>query len=274
MVISQQLHSAMHDPRSYQIVALSSLLALGIIIFSFSLIMPHILSVIAAVLVSQYIFTRASRRPFAWQSALITGLSLCLLLRVEDIWIAAIAAVIAITSKFLIRYRGKHIFNPANIGIVTVVLLSDAAWISPGQWGNAAWIIVLMTSLAAVVLHNAKRLDSAFCFLTSLAALLMVRALWLGDPLSLPLHNVQNGAVLVFAFFMLSDPMTTPNHPQGRALHAFSVALIAFTLQTQFFISGAPLYALAIAAPFVALIDRGMPAPKFQWHKPPLHARP
>ena len=52
--------------------------------------------------------------------------------------LAACAAAIAISSKFLIRYRGKHVFNPANVAIVLMMLASEHVWVSSGQWGSTA----------------------------------------------------------------------------------------------------------------------------------------
>ena len=72
------------------------------------------------------------------KSALISALSLCLLLRTDWLALAALAAVVAVGSKFLIRVRDKHVFNPTNLAIVALMLATDGAWVSPGQWGSHA----------------------------------------------------------------------------------------------------------------------------------------
>jgi hypothetical protein len=69
------------------------------------------------------------------KSALISGLSLCLLLRTDEPLLAAVAAVLAIGGKFVLRVRGKHVFNPTNFGLMVMVLGHDRVWASSGQWG-------------------------------------------------------------------------------------------------------------------------------------------
>ena len=128
------------------------------------------------------------------------------------------AAIIAIVSKFLIRFRNKHVFNPANVALVSLMLLSDRAWVSSGQWGSAAIGAFALACLGFLVLTQAKRAETTIAFVCAFGALLVGRAVWLGDPLSIPLHQLQNGALLIFAFFMISDPKTTPDAPFGRAL--------------------------------------------------------
>ena len=64
------------------------------------------------------------------RSALISGLSLCLLLRTNRLDLAVLAAVLTIAGKFLFRFRGKHVFNPTNGGLVAMLLLTDQVWVS------------------------------------------------------------------------------------------------------------------------------------------------
>src|SRR6266566_49602 len=71
------------------------------------------------------------------KSALISGLSLCLLLRTNSLLLAMTAAFAAIAGKFVLRWNGKHIFNPTNFGLVIAMLCAgERVWVSPGQWGN------------------------------------------------------------------------------------------------------------------------------------------
>ena len=90
-------------------------------------------------------------------------------------------------------------------------------WISPGQWGASVWFAALVAGLAFVVLNAARRADIALFFLAAHAVLLLARAAWLGDPPAIPLHQLQSGSLLIFAFFMISDPRTTPDSRLGRA---------------------------------------------------------
>ena len=144
------------------------------------------------------------------RSPLITGLSLSLLLRADAAWLPALAGIIAIASKFIFRIDGKHIWNPAGFAIVVLLFTQHGVWISPGQWGTSVWLAALLVFFAILVLQAAQRSDIALFFLGSHAALLVARAVWLGDPLAIPLHQLQSGSLLIFAFFMISDPRTAP----------------------------------------------------------------
>ena len=105
-------------------------------------------------------------------------------------------------------------------------------------------------------------------FLAGYGALLFGRALWLGDPLSIPLHQLQNGALLIFAFFMISDPRTSPNSASGRALFGALVATVAFTIQYVFYEPNGAILALIMLAPTVPLIDRLISGELYRWDRP------
>lgn len=203
---------------------------------------------------------------FQWKSALITSLSLSILLRANSLWFWLAAGFIGIAAKFLIRYRGKHLFNPACIGIVTVSLLGgSAAWVSPGQWGQAPIFAAFAIGFAALVLSSAKRLDIALGFLVGFAAMLVGRALYLGDPMAIPMHQMQSGALLVFAFFMITDPRSTPDTRIARLIFAFAVAAFAAWLSWEYHLRGSMLYALAGLALLTPILDRVLPARRFEW---------
>ncbi len=163
---------------------------------------------------------------------------------------------------------GKHVFNPANIGLVAVTSLSTGAWISPGQWGSATIGALLLCGLGLLVLTRARRAETTLCFLACFGPLLFGRALWLGDPLEIAAHQLQSGALLIFAFFMISDPKTTPNSATGRLLFAAVVAGAAFVIRFVYYTPGAPILALAICAPMVPLIDRLSRGRLYSWASP------
>ena len=258
--------NTLRDPRYYQVAVLTSLLAFGIGVLDFGIRWQNAVAIMLTAQAVQFIGTRAASLPrFDPLSALITSLSLTLLLRTEFVALAMLAAVIAIGSKFLIRVRGKHVFNPANVALVTLMLASDYAWVSSGQWGSAAIGAFTLACLGFLVLTRAKRAETTIAFLALYGGLLFARALWLDDPLSIPLHQVQNGALLIFAFFMISDPKTTPNSPLGRVLFAGLVASIAFTIQFIFYEPNGPILALIISAPLVPLIDALLQGTHYRW---------
>ena len=260
--------SRLQDPRYYQIAVLTSLVAFGVVVLDFGIRWQNAVSIVATALAVQYFGTRYARLPrFDPLSPLITSLSLTLLLRTDEPAIAALAAVIAIGSKFLIRFRNKHVFNPANVALVTLMLASDHAWVSSGQWGSAAIGAFALACLGFLVLTRAKRAETTVAFLIIYAALLLGRALWLGDPLAIPLHQLQNGALLIFAFFMISDPKTTPDTAWGRVIFAALVATVAFSIQFIYYQPNGPILALIALAPTVPLIDFLMRGELYAWDR-------
>ena len=257
------------DPRHYQIAVLGVLVSYGVVVLDFGIHWYNALAIAATALLVQFVGTRLARLPaFDPKSPMITALSLTLLLRTDFVLLAMAAAAIAIGSKFLVRFNGKHMFNPANVAIVSMMLMSDRVWISTGQWGNAAIGAFALGCLGFIVLTRAKRAETTVTFLTAYAALLVGRAIWLGDPLEIPLHHIQNGALLIFAFFMISDPKTTPNTAIGRIIYGVIVASIAFVIQFVLYQPNGPIIALVMSAPLVPIIDCLKSGRNYEWTVP------
>jgi Na+-transporting NADH:ubiquinone oxidoreductase subunit NqrB len=246
------------DPRRYQIAALTALVVYGLFGLNFD-VRPSIAATLFVTMIAaqwcgwRVVFSRSTRTDY--KSAIISALSLCLLLRTSSLLVAAVAAALTISSKFIIRVGGKHVFNPTNFGIVAALLLTSSAWVSPGQWGDAAFFAFLVACVGIVVVTRAARADVTITFLFAYATLLVARSLWLGEPLTIPLHRLQNGALLIFAFFMISDPKTTPDARVGRIVFAVIVALGAYYVHFRLFRPNGLLWSLAAASPLVPLID-------------------
>jgi len=263
------LIARLKDPRYYQIVVLSLLLSYGILALDFGIHWQNAVAIIATAQIVQLVCTRAVGLPrFDPLSALVTSLSLTLLLRTDVVALAMLAAIVAIGSKFFIRVRNKHVFNPANIALVSLMLISDKAWVSSGQWGSTAFSAFALACLGFLVLTRAKRAETTIAFFAAYAALLIGRAIWLNDPLSIPLHQLQNGALLIFAFFMISDPKTSPNTRSGRVAYGAMVATVAYTIQFVFYEPNGSIIALILSAPFVPLIDFLSIGALYQWSRP------
>lgn len=253
------------DARHLQIAVLGSLLAYGLVALDFEVALAPSLAVIGSALATQLAFCRARGVAFDARSPLISALSLCLLLRAADPALLCVGAVIAVASKFLVRANDKHVFNPTNLAIVVLLATSDSVWVSPGQWGSTAIASAAFVLGGALVLRRAERADVTWAFLFVWAGLLFARSAWLGEPATIPLHRMQNGGLLLFAFFMLSDPRTTPDSRAGRVAFATVVAVVAFTIRFSLYEPNALLIALAICAPLVALADRVWPGHRFEW---------
>jgi Na+-translocating ferredoxin:NAD+ oxidoreductase RnfD subunit len=254
------------DPRLYQIATLGGLLGYGIWRLDLE-VQPHtVAAILSSALATQLACTRLTGRGwFDPRSALISGLSLCLLLRTGSPGLAMLAAAVAIASKFTLRVHGKHVFNPTNFALVALMLVAQDVWVSPGQWGSGAVFAFLLASAGGLVVNRAARADVTLAFLASYSGLLVGRSLWLGEPLAIPMHRLENGALVLFSFFMISDPRTTPDSRLGRIVFAALVALGACTVQFWLFRTNGLLWSLALCSLGVPLIDRLLPGPRHEW---------
>lgn len=254
------------DPRPYQIAVLGSLLLYGTLALDLEVGITTVAVLLGTALLSQWLCTRLWRLPrFDPRSALISGLSLCLLLRTGSLWVAALAAVVTIGSKFLLRTGNRHIWNPTNFGLVLLLLLPVEAWVSPGQWGSLAYFAALLIGLGGLVVMRAERSDVTWAFLVSWGGLIFGRALWLGDPIAIPIHQLSHGGLLIFAFLMISDPKTTPSSRAGRIIFAASVAALAGWIQFGLYRPHGLLWSLALCAPLVPMLDRWLPGLAYAW---------
>lgn len=261
------MQNILADPRHFQILTLSILLSLQVFWADFG---PDILVValtLLSALITQAIFSLSLKVSFDARSPMITGLSLAILLKSGTFFVLPIVALIAITSKFLIRVNHRHIFNPANIGIVIALLaFSSDVWVSAGQWGSALWLCVLLLCLSALVLFRIPRRDMALLFLSFWSGALLARSLWLGDPIAIPLHQLQSGSFLIFTFFMISDPKTIPDRFAGRVIFALAVVALAFILTFEFRIREGLFYALACVCLLRPLWEKIFPGKPYHWN--------
>jgi Na+-transporting NADH:ubiquinone oxidoreductase subunit NqrB len=200
-----------------------------------------------------------------WLSPVITCLGLSLLLRADSLWVHPLAAALAMSAKFAIRVREKHMFNPANFGVVIALIALPGTWVSPGQWGNDLAYAVWFIALGGLVTQRARRWDVSWAFLAVWLGLIAARVIWLGQPQAIWWHQLQSGALLLFAFFMISDPMTIPNRQGARVLYAIAVAALAFVWQFVWFKPSALLWSLFLCAPLVPVFDRIWPGLKPEW---------
>lgn len=231
------------NPFFMQICVLLSVIGYAALAERFPLHAPVIAALFIAAPLTQYIGSRLAGVPFAPLTSLITACSLTLLLRTPEPGVAAVAAIIAVGSKFVIRAGGRHVFNPANLALATVPLFLPA-WVSPGQWGQDVLFVFVLGCAGIIVSGGARRFDTGFFFLAGYAAFLFARALYLGDPFAIPLHSLQNGGLILFSFFMITDPKTTPDGAKGRCLFAAAVLAVTLILQFVFFVPAAFIYAL------------------------------
>jgi len=281
--------SRTRDPREYQIVALSALLLLGIMRFGFEVPFTHVAVTLTSALAWQGLAARAWGRPsldvagprsarvlprFEWRSALISGLSLCLLVRARHPLWMALATLLAIGGKFVLRVPradhagSKHLLNPANGAIVLLLLAHAPVWVSPAQWGHHLGLALAVSGFGSLVVHRSARSDVTLAFLAAWGAVLCGRAALVHQAWAAPLHQLENGSLALYAFHMISDPRTTPDSRAGRIVFACLVALGAGFVQFVLFRTNGLLWSLAGASLVVPILDRVLPGRAFEWTAP------
>jgi len=281
------------DPRNYQILFLSFFLFLGIATRDWTLRPGLILLVIVTCLLTQWLaifvlensqgkllnlLIKKSERldksesDFAifskmasLKSAIITALGLSLLLRADHYTTMILAGSLAILSKFLFQVERKHFFNPANFGIIAALILTNDAWVSPGQWGDDGWYALLFVGTGGMVLKRVGSWDTTAAFLGSYALLEAIRNLWLGWTWDVYCHRLMSGSLLLFSLFMITDPRSIPKARFGRLVWAGFIAILAFILRNYFFISNGVFWALFALSPLSVLLDFIWSAPQFSW---------
>ena len=265
------------DARHYQILFLSTFLLYGITNLQWDMNPTIIATAFTSCFITQYLFIVLRMNDLhSLKSAMISSLSLCLMLKTNDPLVMLLAGTLSISGKFLLRWRHpavgkigggwKHFFNPTNFGIITTIVITGNAWISPGQWGSDGLLLFGIGLLGLFVLLKVKRLDIAIAFFTVFCLLTFTRNVAvLGWSADVFFHQFTSGTLLLFTFFMITDPVSTPSHRIARICWAVLVAFLAFYLATYEFINGAPLWALFFLSPLSVLFDKLFLHPKFSW---------
>lgn len=254
------------DPRYIQIFLLSTFLLYGWFFLGWAVRSDVFIAGIAACVAAQAFWSiRIGLAPGSWKSALITALGLCLLLKVNHWGWMALASILAISSKFIIRSGSKHVFNPSNFGII-VLLVLGLGWISPGQWGTGLLIASFITLGAAMVLFGVNRWDVALSFLFTLFLLVSIRSVaYLGWSWDVVFHKFESGTVLIFAFFMITDPRTSPNSRTARIIWGAGAAGLSFLFSQFFYFYQAPILALFTVSLLTPFFDKYFKSNPFRW---------
>ncbi len=185
------------DPRIFQITVLGMLLGAGAWLRDFALRPEQCVLTFAAAFATQWLGDRwRGADGGGARSAAITALSLSLLLRADGLWAHPLAAIVAVGAKFVVRVRGKHLFNPGNLGVIVALVAFPGTWVSAGQWGAdfvaAGWFV----ALGGLVVHRARRADVTVAFLGFHAAVLAFRVAWLGQSAGVWLHQLAKWGAL------------------------------------------------------------------------------
>ena len=247
------------DPRLHLAAVIISLQVLGQTSFDFSLSIAQILVSVLTCAVLEIAITFRTQGVLMWPaSALLTGNGVAFILRVPGTehgdwwsmngwWIFAGTAAISLLSKYVIKFRGSHVFNPSNFGLVLCFLLLGPEHADPLDfwWGPMsvalALALVIITVGGLSILSRLKLLEIAVGFWLAFAGGLAVLAAS-GHEMTARWHLgpitgwefwralVFSPEILVFLFFMITDPRTIPRTGAGRRVYAIGIGLLAVML--------------------------------------------
>jgi Na+-translocating ferredoxin:NAD+ oxidoreductase RnfD subunit len=275
----------LRDPRLHLAGIIVTLQVLGQVAFDFQLSIAQILVSLAVAGILEIAIALRTQRVLMWPaSALLTGNGVAFVLRVPGTehgdwwsmkgwWIFAVTSAVALLSKYLIRVRGSHIFNPSNFGLVLCFLLLGRERADPLAlwWGPLSpalvFALVLIVAGGFLILRRLRLVGVAVGFWLAFAAGIGVLAAS-GHTMTAAWHVgpiegaefwwllVSSPEILVFLFFMITDPRTIPASARGRRVYAVGVGLLATLLIAPFTTEFATKVAI-LAALFVVCAMRG-----------------
>jgi Na+-translocating ferredoxin:NAD+ oxidoreductase RnfD subunit len=188
-------------------------------------------------------------------SAYITGISVGILIRSPAYWPYALCSAISITSKYVLRVKGRHLWNPSNFGISAMLFLAGETVGSLSiQWGNYLWPMLVIWALGALIIWRLRRFHITATYVLAFLAYAWLRSAITGSPWQSEIAPITGPMYQLFIFFMITDPKTTVRSKTGQCVVAFAVASLEMVLRLAQNVY-APYYALFIVGPAALLIE-------------------
>lgn len=192
-------------------------------------------------------------------SAYVSGISVGILVRTEAIWPFALTAALSILSKYVIRVKGRHIWNPSNFAIAAMLLVAHEHMATLGpEFDNKLGPFLIVFAIGCVIVGRLGRLHISATYALSFVAFAWLRALITGQSMWTTVAPITGPMYMLFTFFMITDPKTTVSGRNAQILVAFLIAAAECVLRLAENIH-APYFALFIVGPAANLIDI--------WHK-------
>jgi enediyne biosynthesis protein E5 len=197
--------------------------------------------------------------PYA-ASAYITGISVGILLRSPFLWPYILCAFISIASKYVLRFRGRHLWNPSNLGVSLVLFLApETVSLLSVQWGNVVAPMVVIWILGSVIVWRVGRFYLSATYVASFLLFSLVRAAVTGIPWVAAVAPITGPMYQLFIFFMVTDPKVTVRPMWAQCLVVFLVAFVELILRLNEVVY-APFYALCFVGPSALLVEMWLDA--------------
>jgi len=178
-----------------------------------------------------------------------------MLVRSPEFWPYALCSAISITSKYVIRVDGRHIFNPSNLGMVAMLLLAyDSVAGLSIQWGNNLLPMIAVWVFGSVIIASLGRLHITASYVIAFVVFSVLRSAVTGHPWLAEVAPITGPMYQLFIFFMITDPKTTVHARWAQCLVAVLVAALEAVFRLFQFVHS-PYYALFIVGPTANLIE-------------------
>ena len=188
-------------------------------------------------------------------SAYVSGISVGILVRSPAFWPYALCSAISITSKYVLRVRERHLWNPTNFGVVMMLVLApDAVAGLSVQWGNNLLPMVFVWVFGSVILWMVDRLNITVTYVLSFLFFAILRAWITGHTAISEIAPITGPMYQLFIFFMVTDPKTTARQKWAQSLVVFIIAAVEAAFRLMQFVY-APFYALFLVGPIANLIE-------------------
>ncbi|HYM00266.1 MAG TPA: RnfABCDGE type electron transport complex subunit D [Blastocatellia bacterium] len=245
-----------YDPRFTAPILITAILLTGQLTFGF---LESYSRTILAIVVSVLIESVLGRIFFGkWPhlaSAYITGISVGILVRSPEFWPYALCSAISITSKYALRLKGRHIWNPSNFGICVLLFLAPYAVAGLSiQWGNYLWPMAVIWTVGSITIARLKRFHICATYVISFLVFAVIRSYLTGNAWQAEVAPLTGPMYQLFVFFMITDPKTTVGTRRGQVIVAFLIALVEMILRLDQSV-WAPFYALFFVGPIAFLIE-------------------
>jgi enediyne biosynthesis protein E5 len=188
-------------------------------------------------------------------SAYVSGISVGILVRSPAFWPYVLCSALSITAKYVLRVKGRHLWNPSNFGICVLLLLAPDVVASLSiQWGNYLLPMIIVWILGSFIIWQVKRFHICATYVVSFLLFAYVRSWITGHPFLAEVAPITGPMYQLFIFFMITDPKTTVQTTWGQCVVVFLVALVELILRLNESVY-APLYALFLVGPTANLIE-------------------
>jgi enediyne biosynthesis protein E5 len=193
-------------------------------------------------------------------SAYITGISVGILIRSLALWPYALCSAISITSKYVLRVKDRHLWNPSNFGICAMLFLAGDTVASLSiQWGNYLWPMIVIWVLGSIIIWRLKRFHITATYVAAFIAFALLRSAVTGSPWQSEIAPITGPMYQLFIFFMITDPRTTVRSKLGQCAVVVAVALLETVLRLNEVVY-APYYALFVVGPTALAIEMWLDA--------------